>query len=467
MPRSEIVLVDDEQLLLDLEKDALATIGLHAQAFTNPQKAWEYIAENGPALVVTDWNMPQMTGMDLLFRTRALPTPPHVIILSGAGTVERAVQAMNHGAFNFLEKPFQTERFLALVQESLFRNAHGPAAGGKSFDPTATAILVKAIESSAIVISHAIRSVIDLAHSAALTDSSVLLLGETGTGKEVLADFIHQNSRRKNGPMVKVNCAALPEHLLESELFGHEKGAFTGADRRTIGRFEAANGGSIFLDEIGDMQQSLQVKILRTLQQRTVERVGSSKVIPVDFRLICATHRDIESAVAEGAFREDLFYRINVVPIRIPPLRERREDIEPFLRHFLTQLGRAFPNPPKDFTSEAMELLTHFDFPGNVRQLRNAIEYALVMCHDPLIKAEHLPEHIRSQRSRSHSSSRLAVAHAPAGDGMKASLQQTEEAVLQNALERNNWCVSTAAKELKMSRSNLYERLKLYGIKRP
>ena len=464
MPRSEIVLVDDEQSLLDLEKDALATIGLHAQAFTNPEKAWEYIAENGPALVVTDWNMPQMTGMDLLFRTRALPTPPHVIILSGAGTVERAVQAMNHGAFNFLEKPFQTTRFLALVQECMFRNAHGPAHDGKSVERPDC---VAAGESAPVVTSPAMRGVFDIARSAAQTDSSVLLLGETGTGKEVLADFIHQNSRRKKGPMVKVNCAALPEHLLESELFGHEKGAFTGADRRTIGRFEAANGGSIFLDEIGDLMQSLQVKFLRTLQQHTVERVGASNAIPVDFRLICATHRDLEAAIAEGAFREDLFYRINVVPIRIPPLRERREDIEPLLRCFLMQLGRALPNPPKGFTSEAMELLTNFDFPGNVRQLRNAIEYALVMCRDPLIKAEHLPEHIRSQRSRPQLGSGPAVVQTPAGDGMKASLQQTEESVLQNALERNNWCVSTAAKELKMSRSNLYERLKLYGIKRP
>ena len=464
MRRRDIVLVDDDQFVLDLERDALATIGLSAHIFTNPLEAWEYISKHEPSLVVTDWNMPQLSGMDLLFRTRALTTPPHVIILTGEGTVERAVKAMNQGAFNFLEKPFRIETFLKLVQECIYSYEHGETSAGQSTERTNFSNHVASAEANAIVSSPAMRSVIDIARAAAQTDSSVLLLGETGTGKEVLADFIHQNSRRKKGPMVKVNCAALPEHLMESELFGHEKGAFTGADRQTIGRFEAAGGGSIFLDEIGDLLQPLQVKILRTLQQRTVERVGASKSIPVDFRLICATHRDLEAAVAEGTFREDLFYRINVVPIHIPPLRERRDDIEPLLRHFLTQFGRKLPNPPEGFTPEAMDFLKNFDFPGNVRQLLNAIEYALVMCRDQMIKVEHLPTHIRSQPFLV---SRPAVKQSPTGDGLKASLNQTEESVIQQALERNNWCVAAVAKELKMSRSNLYERLKHYGIKRP
>ncbi len=292
MANYEIVLVDDDPLTLTLEQDVLSAAGMHAKSFTNPFEAWQYIEKTVPRLVVTDSRMPGMSGMELLFKTRGMPIPPHVIIATGFGTVEHAVTAMNEGAFNFIEKPFKAERFLSIVQESLRTRMDGGPRGansGRSSESPSGRIIAGANRPTPVAVSPSMRRVLELARSASSTDSSILLLGETGTGKEVLADFIHYNSPRSRGPLVKINCGAMPEHLLESELFGHEKGAFTGADRRKIGRFEAANDGTIMLDEIGDLLQPLQVKILRVLQQRMIERLGDNKSVPVDFRLICAT----------------------------------------------------------------------------------------------------------------------------------------------------------------------------------
>jgi len=309
-----------------------------------------------------------------------------------------------------------------------------------------------------------------MARNAAETDSSVLLLGESGTGKEVLADFIHYNSRRAGGPIVKVNCGALPEHLMESELFGHEKGAFTGAARQNIGRFEQASGGTLFLDEVGDLLPNLQVKLLRALQDRVIERVGSGAPVPVDFRLICATHRDLKAAVAAKEFRDDLYYRINVVPIAMPALRDRREDIEPLALNFFNLLRADLSAAPERISPEALEALQRFSWPGNVRQLRNAIEYALVMSKGEVIGFEHLPEEVRQQapaQGGGSASASVATPLKPADPGLRGSVREAEAELIRAALVRHHWQISKVARELKVSRSTLYMHMKAYGINRP
>ena len=457
----KIVLVDDDPAGLIFGKGVLKSIGLEASAFQDPLDAWNYIEKNRPDLVITDWQMPGLTGMDLMFRTRALPFPPHVIITTGYGTVDDAVQFMSEGAYYFLAKPIRVEHFAALVNQCLRERMIS--------DVTSELHPGRSRKSDEVIDAHVsrsplIRRVFDVSRSAASTDTSVLLLGETGTGKEVLADFIHKNSSRSAGPLIKVNCGALPEHLMESELFGHEKGAFTGADRRRIGRFEAAQSGTIFLDEIGDLLQSLQVKLLRVLQQRAIERVGGSTQIPVDFRLICATHRDLDAAVAAGTFREDLLYRINVMPIIVPPLRDRREDIEPLALLFLESRRPFSRAATRGFTPEAMKLLTSFDFPGNIRQLENAVEFALVVCREEWITPDHLPERIR-RHSRIHPDP-MPSSSSPANLALKTRVQQTEEDTIREALLRRNWCIAAVARDLKMSRTALYQRLKLYKFQR-
>ena len=487
-----IVLVDDEPEILEIQKESLNGLGADVQTFTDPIAAWDFIQSGDASLVVTDWNMPGMTGMDLLFKIRGLDQPPYVIVLTAFGTVDRAVQAMNQGAFNFLEKPFKLDRYLSLVKDALFRlrnarqEAEHPRRTSKSKIPTVP---------EPIVAAPAMQRVYDTARSAAGTDSSVLLLGESGTGKEVLADFVHRNSARAAGPIVKVNCGALPEHLMESELFGHEKGAFTGADKRNIGRFEQANGGTLFLDEIGDLLLPLQVKLLRALQDRSIERVGSSAQVRVDFRLICATHQNLKSLAQSGKFREDLYYRINVVPIRVPALRDRREDIQPLAEYFLEKLVSRKTGPQR-FSPEAMQCLKVFNWPGNVRQLRNAVEYALVLCKKDVIEPADLPEEVRAPATGSgaaHASTSgvkhaaltvltipaaAATAAAPAssveeaaaggvGGGLRNSVKGAEAELIRNMLIKNHWRMTKVAQELQISRSTLYQRMKEYGIKKP
>ncbi|MCZ7643889.1 MAG: sigma-54 dependent transcriptional regulator [Planctomycetota bacterium] len=470
--RSDILVVDDDREILNLQELALKMSGLEAEPFSDPNQAWKHLREHGARLVVTDWEMPGMTGMDLLFKTRGLAVPPYVIILTGHATVNRVVQAMQVGAFCVLEKPFDPNVYLEIVQKAL--EGGGRQSGGIPLPKDGPEVVVS---------SPKMKQVFETVRSAARTDSTVLLLGESGTGKEVVADYLHACSARAKGPLVKINCGALPEHLLESELFGHEKGAFTGADRRRIGRFEEAHGGTLFLDEIGDLPQALQVKLLRALQQRVIERLGSSQPVPVDFRLISATHQDMAAAVRAGEFRQDLYYRINVVPIRIPALRERPEDILPLAEHFFAALSRRLEQAPSGIGEAARRKLASFPWPGNVRQLRNAIEYALVMCASGPIGPQHLPEELRAspeapeavdaqeaqvfQAVAASGAAHGTLSSSPGESGLQETLRAVEANLIREALERHDWNVTEALKELKISRSALYERMKLYGIKRP
>lgn len=468
-----VVIVDDDDATLQIQRDLLSEIGIAPRCFNDPCEAWELIRRGDPKLVVTDWEMPGMTGMDLLFKTRGLDTPPYVIILTGVATVNRAVQAMTRGAFSFLEKPIDSDPYLELVRGALeCQQAQATEASGWASEPRSTKGLRKNL--APIAKSPRMQSVIDMAAAAAATPSTVLLLGESGTGKEVLADFIHARSPRARGPLVKVNCGALPEHLLESELFGHEKGAFTGADLRRIGRFEQANGGTLFLDEIGDLMQSLQVKMLRALQERVVERVGSGTPVPVDFRLVCATHKDLSAAVREGSFRQDLFYRINVVPIHIPPLRERSQDVEDLARMFLDDLRQSAPKAPERISESAMGRLRTYEWPGNVRQLRNAIEYSLVMCRNDEVLTEHLPLEIRPHETNvappeepevGIADGRALLAKFGAGT-FQERVSAFEAALIRAALDENAWSAKKTIEYLQISRSAFYERMKAYGIKK-
>ncbi|MBE7462768.1 MAG: sigma-54-dependent Fis family transcriptional regulator [Planctomycetes bacterium] len=471
----EIVVVDDETDILALQEATLSVAGLNARTFSNPLEAWEYIRQNRPRLVISDWEMPGLSGMDLLFKTRGLPVTPYVIILTGFGSVDRAVQALKMGAFSFLEKPFDPEKYLELVQSAL--DMVPPGAGDLRKTRAYATSTTGDDPKEPIVRSPKMKRVLEMVRAAAPTDSNVLLLGESGTGKEVVADYLHACSARSRGPLVKVNCGALPEHLMESELFGHEKGAFTGADRRRVGRFELAHNGTLFLDEIGDLPLPLQVKLLRALQEHVIERVGSSASVPTDFRLVSATHKDLAGGVGEGTFREDLYYRINVVPIRLPALRDRPEDVEPLAQYFFSELTQKLPRKPQSISQEALDCLRAFAWPGNVRQLRNAIEYALVMCLGDAIGAEHLPEELRTERSLcapavdASAGHQAAVGANPslpvAEGGLQDTLKNVESDLIRQALDRHQWNVTEVVRELKLSRSALYERMKQYGIKRP
>ena len=475
-----IVLIDDETSILELQQEALEGMGFTINCFSDPLAAWEFLQANTDiTLVVSDWNMPEMSGMDLLFNIRGLAQPPYVILMTAFGTISRAVKAMNQGAFDFLEKPFELDHYRTVIKNALqsYRNrsiTEGVVSPSRKVTRTKVPI-----GSGPIVVSDAMKAIYDRAHAAAVTDSSVLLLGESGTGKEILADFIHRSSARASGPHIKVNCAALPEHLMESELFGHEKGSFTGADKRNIGRFEQASGGTLFLDEIGDLPLPLQVKLLRALQEHVIDRVGSSAPVHVDFRLICATHQDLKAAIVNKKFREDLYYRINVVPIRLPALRERSDEIRPLALHFLTTLNAGARARPVAFSEAALERLSLFDWPGNVRQLRNVIEYALVLCKAEIIDVCDLPEEIQRE-TKDHptqftSTAELANTSAtntsnsprpPVAAGLRGSVKMAESELIVSVLEKNNWRMSRVAKELEISRSTLYQRMKIYGIKR-
>ncbi len=466
MGQQEIVLVDDDPAILELQLNLLEIKGQSADTFTDPFEAWERIQKGRTKLLVTDWEMPGLSGLDLLFRTHGVSHPPRVILLTGHGTVDRAVQAMSVGAYHFLEKPFAPEKYLDLVTEALSAPSGNGTSNGK-----------RSGKGGPIVASEIFRRVLARARAAADTDATVLLLGESGVGKEVVADLIHANSSRSKGPIVKVNCGALPDHLIESELFGHEKGAFTGADRRRVGRFEQADGGTLLLDEIGDLPLPLQVKLLRALQERTIERVGGSGPIKVDFRLICATHRDLQYAVEQHQFREDLYYRVNVVPIRIPPLRERPEDIEPLANHFLKQLAKKCERPIQGFHPSAVDRLCAFPWPGNIRQLRNAVEYAMIMSQGPMMEVKHLPEELKGAADRSgFSLIEEGLSAAPAKIDVPDSLnepmsleerlKQYERQVLAQTLARHTWNVKEVATELGVSRSTLYEKLKAHGLRK-
>jgi len=387
--KPRILLVDDDADLLRLVRLRLEANELDVNAVNSAEKAMTELARYRPNVVITDLKMPGMDGMALfeLIQQRYLHLP--VIILTAHGTIPDAVAATQKGVFSYLVKPFDASILLSSIEKALGQQSNGTANSGSGDD--------KAWRQGIICASPAMENLLQQTHAAATTDVSILIQSETGTGKELLAQAIHKASSRRDGAFMAVNCAAIPEALLESELFGHTAGAFTGANKSHDGLFKAANGGTVFLDEIGDMPQSAQAKLLRVLEQGEVRPVGSTDTIKVDVRIVSATHQNLTEKVKDGSFREDLFYRLNVMTLELPPLTERREDIPLLARHFSNLLNERHGKDCRNFAPDAMEMLVAAPWPGNVRQLLNVVEQCVVLCTGSLISRNLVEKALRSK----------------------------------------------------------------------
>ena len=435
-----ILIVDDETKLGLLLSSALKKAGYEADFVDTAGAALNKIAA-GYDVVITDIRMPGMDGMELLRRIKSEHPEVVVVMMTAHGTVKSAVEAMKAGAYDYLLKPFSTDELLMLV-----RRIEGELQLAREVEYHRREERKRFGE--LVGQSAAMRRVFDLISRVAPSDATVLILGETGTGKELVARAIHQRSPRAKKPFVAINCAAITETLLESELFGYERGAFTGADRRKPGMFELASGGTLFLDEIAEMPPTLQAKLLRVLQEKVVYHLGGTTPIPVDVRIIAATNKDLKQLVRERKFREDLYFRLAVFPIELPPLRERREDIPLLVENYLARRGASAKVSP-----EAMELLMGYDYPGNVRELENILERALILSGGKDILPEHLPELEEIPLVEN-------ISPVPG----ETTLAELEKKMLLAALEKAGGNKSKAARLLGITRRMLYTRLKKYGI---
>ncbi len=417
-----------------------------------------------PGVVVTDLKMPGLDGLGLLEKIRALEDPPPVVVVSGHGDVATAVDAVKRGAANFLEKPLEGERVLVTIRAALRE--------GK-LTAENTRLRQKLVERHELVgSSPAMARLRAQVATVAGSDASVLITGENGTGKEVVARNIHAHSPRADGPFVTVNCAAIPDELIESELFGHEKGSFTGAFERRIGHFEAAEGGTLFLDEIGDMPLAAQAKVLRALETHEIVRVGDSRSIPVDIRVLSATNADLAAATEQKTFRLDLFYRLNVVPLRVPALRERREDVPVLAQHFLREIAARSGRTPLALEAGASELLSQLDWPGNVRQLKNLLEGAAVFANGSEITRADLEQILGNGPALAPVPSPAVVSGAIVGgddpflaETFEDFKNRSEMAFIQRKLAENGGNVKRTAERLGMQRSHMYKKLDRYGLK--
>jgi two-component system response regulator HydG len=405
-----------------------------------------------------------MTGLQLLETLRRQPVPgdPEVMLITAYGTIDIAVEAMKLGAVDFITKPFDTSEFKVKVEKALETRALKRERDAFKAQAEYLREEVEHHFGEIVGRSGSMRGIYESIRKVAEATSSVYIYGESGTGKELIARAIHRESARREGPFVKVNCSALAEGLLESELFGHEKGAFTGAIRERKGRFELAHEGTLFLDEISDIPLSTQVKLLRVLQEKEFERVGGERTITVDVRIISATNRDLAPLVETGAFREDLFYRLHIIPIEVPPLRERKEDILPLVTHFITSISAEMAKSIEGVSDEAMELLMRYEWPGNIRELENMIERAIVLCEGSVLEAQLFPLNER-RAPRAGAAATLSV--PPAGAiTLDNALERIERAMIEDALEKSNGVKTKTAELLGIKTSALYYKLEKYGL---
>lgn len=446
--KSTILIVDDERNIREGLAEAFAMEGYDALSASDGQEAIALLEERYIDLVITDLKMPKVSGMELLQHVKRRWENIPVIIITAHGDITEAVAAMQYGALEFVTKPLDLEHLLKLT-----KNALAIRELSIKNEELREEVLAQQRTSSIIGKSPSMRRIFDLIRKVAPTKASVLITGESGVGKEVIADAIHNLSPRRDKPMVKVHCAALAESLLESELFGHEKGAFTGAQARKRGRFELADTGSLFLDEIGEINQSVQIKILRVLQDRKFERVGGESTMEVDVRFIAATNRDLKAEIAAGRFREDLYYRLNVVNIHVPPLRERREDIPLLAATFLHEFSEENGKPIDGFEPRARQALYAYDWPGNVRELRNCIESSVVMASSHFITVDDLPPGPRSAQEKKE-------IHLPA----LCSLEDAEKIIIAETLAMLGGNKTKTAEVLKIGRKTLYQKIDEYGL---
>ena len=460
--KSRVLVIDDEAAIRDSLRMILEYEDYQFVGAASGQEGLDVVRRERPDIVLLDIKMPGMDGMEVLRKLRAVDEGLPVVMISGHGNTATAVEAIRSGAIDFLDKPLSSERVIVTLRNVLRQSELS----------TENRDLKVAMESKYELVgqSPALRNVLEAVTRAAPTNATVLLLGESGVGKELVARTIHRNSPRAGQRFVQVNCAAIPEELIESELFGHEKGSFTGATEKQVGKFEQADRGTIFLDEVGDMSQKTQAKVLRVLQEQEVERLGSARTIKVDVRVIAATNKNLEEAISRGEFREDLFFRLNVIPIVVPPLRERREDIPRLVQHFAKRTAEEHNLKPKRFDPGAMDALQRYRWRGNIRELRNTVERLLIMTPSEFVRADDLPAEIRSLEApralASESEGSTKGAETNAGPGtLREFKDQAERAYLVQKLRENNWNISRTAELIDTPRSNLYKKLEQYGIK--
>ena len=453
--KAHILVIDDEKNYLLVLQTLLEDEGYTVTAISDPETALAFLEESEVDVVVTDMKMPRVSGREVLQRVKKEWPYIPVLIMTAFGSIEGAVDVMKYGAFDYITKPFSNDELLLSIHNAVeLSRAHRQYR-----------LLQEAMENrygihQIVGRSKAIRDVLVMVERAAPSRSTVLISGESGTGKELVARAIHYASPRKDKPFISVNCMALNPGVLESELFGHEKGSFTGAVALRRGRFEQADGGTLFLDEVGELTPDLQVKLRRVLQERKCERVGGGEEIEVDIRVVAASNKDLAALVERGAFREDLFYRLNVVQIPLPPLRERREDIPLLVEHFVENVCADDNLPPKTFSTEALNYLTGYEWPGNIRQLENVVESCLVLVPGATIGVDDLPAEIRDEEAQFKS----AVDLLPVQLDLADTLEKIEAAVIRRALVRADLVQVKAAEYLGISKSLLQYKLKKYGI---
>ena len=449
--KPKVLIIDDEEAIRSSLKMTLEYKDYEVLLAANGDAGLKIAERESPDVVFLDIKMPQMDGMEVLKRLKAADASPAVVMISGHADVATAFEASKLGAFDFIEKPLESDRVLLVARNAVEQGRLRKKVAGFKENEVGRYRMVG--------VSSALDQVRESVARAAPTNATVLIIGESGAGKELVARAIHRNSLRKAEEFVQVNCAAIPEELIESELFGHEKGSFTGATEKQIGKFELADKGTIFLDEVGDMSLRTQAKVLRVLQEGEVERIGSQKTIQVDVRVIAATNKDLEEAIEKGDFREDLYFRLSVIPIRVPPLRERTEDIPPLVEHFLAQFSAENNIRRKTVTPEAMAVFKRHPWRGNVRELKNTIERLLIMVPQDEVGPEHLQDVLR----------RPADGGAAAGTGeppgsLKDFKEGAERAFLVQKLRESRWNISATAAAIGTPRSNLYKKLEHYGI---
>jgi len=448
-----ILVIEDKDSMQKMLTATLESEGYEVESVSDGQSGVDRARQKRFDVVLTDLKLPKMDGLGVLSEVKEIDPDTSVIMMTAYGTIETAVQAMRLGATDFLTKPFDTDHLSVIIKRALenrrlveentvLREELANSLGGHEI----------------IGISEKIKESTELVQKVARSDTTVLFLGESGTGKELFARAIHHLSNRSKGPFVAINCAAIPHELLENELFGSERGAYTGAVARKMGKFEVANTGSIFLDEVGDLDVALQAKLLRVLQERTIERLGGTKVLAVDVRVIAASNVDLKEAIAKKSFREDLYYRLSVFPITIPALRERRDDIPHLANHFIEKYCREMNKKPKKLSREAIDLLEKYHWPGNVRELENTIERSIILCSGKTVTPEHLAIRIPSAseiRLREGAGLKEVGAHAQA---------EAEKGLIKRVLAKTNGNKRKAAEILKVDYTTLFEKLKKYGL---
>ncbi len=449
--KAKILVVDDEENIRKSLKMILEYEGYQFLEASSGPEAIALIEETIDLdLVLLDIKMPDQDGLEVLAQLKKRPYSPEVIMISGQGTIQAAVEATKLGAFEFLEKPLHRDRVLLSIRNALNQNI---------LRQECQDLRKKAEKKYELVGNHpSMKQLWKEILKTAPTNATVLIYGESGTGKELIARAIHSHSLRAKEPFVQVNCAAIPEELIESELFGHEKGAFTGATERKSGKFEQADGGTIFLDEVGDMSLKTQSKVLRVLEEGEVQRVGSNKISRVDVRVIAATNKDLKQEISQGKFRDDLFFRLNVVPVYSPPLRDKKEDIPLLVEYLSRNFAEENNFRPKKFSEDALQAMMTYPWNGNVRELKNVVERLIIMTDAEIIEKKHLPSPVRGEiKTDLPDSAKIKT--------LKDFRELAEKDFILAKLEKNNWNISQTAREIDTPRSNLYKKLAQYGIK--